>query len=42
MKTVYEKLVLEVVSIQDDIIKTSYGGWQDGDNDLNWGNWDPS
>jgi hypothetical protein len=36
MKAIYEKIVVKVVYVSDDIVKTSAGGWQEGDNDLSW------
>ena len=38
MKMIYEIPMLFVTDIAcEDIVTASPGGWQDGDNDLNWG-----
>ena len=38
MKATYNQLYLEVILVQDDIVTASgFAGWQEGDNDLNWG-----
>lgn len=40
MKMAYEKLVLDIVYMDADIVRTSPGGWWEGDNDINWDNFD--
>ena len=37
MKAVYNQPILEIVCIQDEIVRTSIAGWQEGDNDITWG-----
>ena len=38
MKANYEYPILTVTRIdENDIVRTSPGGWKEGDNDLNWG-----
>lgn len=38
MKKLYEGPSIDIMWVSGDIVKTSFGGWQEGDNDITWGN----
>ena len=37
MKRLYQEPVLDITRVCGDIVRTSLGGWQEGDNDITWG-----
>lgn len=37
MEKIYQGPVVEIMRACSDIVTESVGGWQEGDNDLTWG-----
>ena len=36
MQTIYERPILEITLICEEVVRTSVGGWKEGDNDITW------